>query len=88
MKEIATTAQRNQCRIIVEMHDGYDINQFTNDIKTRVDAVSSLPENTEPPRVSLLTNVNMMMFISLEGRRGYRPKQTQQFSQERRKNRT
>lgn len=67
IKEIATTARKNQCRIVVEMFDGYNINQFTNDIKNRVDAITSLPEETEPPRVSLLKNQNMMMFISLEG---------------------
>lgn len=47
--EITCTARPNQGLIKIEATDGYSIIQLLNDVKSRVDAISSFPANVERP---------------------------------------
>lgn len=49
-----------------------DFTQFMNDVKIRVDSISSLPRDIEPPRVSQWVNRNEMIRVALHGDIGER----------------
>jgi len=49
--DISSVAQENYGSVSVTMRRGYDIQKLKEDIKTRVDAISTFPEETERPIV-------------------------------------
>ena len=44
-------ANEGSARLRVEVRDGYDVTKVLNEIKTRIDGISGLPENSERPVV-------------------------------------
>ncbi|MGD9660843.1 MAG: efflux RND transporter permease subunit [Porticoccaceae bacterium] len=55
IKEVRSTASQSLGQVSIEMVDGWDLQRLINDVKTRVDAISTFPENTEKPIVSDLS---------------------------------
>lgn len=51
IKRITTKAKNSKCQIDVESLNNYDIKTLLNDVKNRVDAISTLPEDIEKPQV-------------------------------------
>ena len=49
IKKIRSQASEGFGRVTVEMRTGYDIQKLTNDIKVRVDGISTFPVETERP---------------------------------------
>jgi multidrug efflux pump subunit AcrB len=49
-----------------------DFTQFMNDVKIRVDSISSLPRDIEPPRVSQWVNRNEFIRVAVHGNLGER----------------
>ena len=67
IKRINTTAKKNLCEVNVEADDNYSISALYDDVKNRVDGLSTLPEEAERPLVSQPVRTHDMMQIVLEG---------------------
>ncbi len=52
IQEIMSTGRRGSGEVQIEVRAGYDVPEVMNEIKNRVDAISTFPENTEKPIVS------------------------------------
>lgn len=67
IKHVESTAQENSAQINVEGLDDGDATKLLNDIKNRVDGISTLPRDTFPPVVSQWRNQNGAVFMALYG---------------------
>ncbi len=54
--EILSTALEGRAFVSVEAVEGADIGQFSQDIKSEIDAISTFPEEAEEPRVSVASH--------------------------------
>ncbi len=67
IKHIDSRAQENIAVINIEGVDTGDATRLLNDIKSRVDGISTLPVDAFPPVISQWRNENGAMFIALYG---------------------
>jgi multidrug efflux pump subunit AcrB len=67
IKHIDSRAQENLAVINIEGVDTGDATRLLNDIKSRVDGISTLPVDAFPPVISQWRNENGAMFIALYG---------------------
>ena len=67
IKHIDSTAQENVANISVEGLDTIDATRFLNDIKNRVDGISTLPRDSFPPVVSQWRNQSGAIYMALYG---------------------
>lgn len=67
IKHITSTASENSASINVEGLDTIDATRFVNDIKNRVDGISTLPRDSFPPIVSQWRNQNGAVYMALYG---------------------
>ena len=67
IKKIESTSRQNMGTLIVEAINGYDIQRLLNDIKTRVDAISTFPNDAERPQISDLLWESEIMSIGVFG---------------------
>lgn len=67
IKHIDATARENSAVINIEGLDDGDATQLLNDIKNRVDGISTLPRDSFPPVVSQWRNQNGAVFMALYG---------------------
>ena len=58
--------------IYILAEQNVDFTQFMNEVKIRVDSISSLPRDIEPPRVSQWVNRNEMIRVAVHGDIGER----------------
>lgn len=65
--EIISTGRRNSGTVQVEVATGYDVLEVMNEIKSRVDSISTFPENTEKPIVSRTRFQQQVQLISVYG---------------------
>ena len=67
IEEIQSSASEGSCRIEVEVESGRDPRGVLDDVKSRVDAISGLPENIEPPIVKLEESLHEVVTLILHG---------------------
>jgi len=67
IKRIRTRAKQNLCEINVHAESNHDINALYDDVKSRIDGLSTLPAEAETPIISQPTKIHDMMEIVLEG---------------------
>lgn len=67
IEEITSTAKFSIATITVEAINGYDSQRLLNDIKSRVDALSTLPADAENPRISEFQWRSEVMSIGVYG---------------------
>ncbi|MEO1136351.1 MAG: efflux RND transporter permease subunit [Pseudomonadota bacterium] len=67
VEHIDSTAREGSARLSVEGSDGIDTTRFLNEIKNRVDGISTLPVDAFPPIVSQWTNYDPGAFLGLYG---------------------
>jgi len=67
IKEIVSTATRGMGNVDVEVNADYDINELMDQVKNRVDAISTFPENTEKPIISRSTFQQQVIIVSVYG---------------------
>lgn len=67
VKEIRSTARQGVGTVLVEAERGYDVERLTADVKTRVDAISTFPVDSERPVVTELAHRHFMAMVSLAG---------------------
>ncbi len=65
--KIYSDALEGRARIRIELADGYDPRELKEDIKARIDAISTFPENVERPLVSLLKRSREVIGVILSG---------------------
>jgi len=67
IEEIKSSASEGRCTIEVEVESGRDPRGVLDDVKSRVDAISGLPENIEPPVVKLEESLHEVVTLILHG---------------------
>ena len=64
---MTSASSEGMCSVTLELNSGADDIEALNDIKGRVDAISTFPAETERPIVSLLTSRNQGLEIAIAG---------------------
>ena len=67
IQEIMSTGRRGLGEVQVEVRTGYDVLEVMNEIKNRVDAISTFPDNTEKPIVSRTRVQQQVNLVSVYG---------------------
>ena len=67
IERLQSTANEGFCSVRVELFDEADENRALDDVKNRIDAIDTFPEETEKPVVTLLTPQRAVMDIALTG---------------------
>ncbi len=67
IEEIISTGRRGLGEVQVEVRAGYDVLEVMNEIKNRVDAISTFPDNTEKPIVSRTRVQQQVTLVSVYG---------------------
>ena len=65
--EIQSTGRRGSGTVQIEVSSDYDVLEVMNEIKSRVDAISTFPENTEKPIVSRTRFQQQVNLVSIYG---------------------
>ena len=72
VKEIRSTARQGLGTVLIEAESGYDVQRLTAEVKTRVDAISTFPEDAERPIITELAHRHHMAMVSVAGNIGER----------------
>jgi multidrug efflux pump subunit AcrB len=67
IQEIMSTGRRGSGTVQIEVSTGYDVPEVMNEIKNRVDAISTFPDNTENPIVSRTRFQQQVNLVSVYG---------------------
>ncbi|WP_286830568.1 MULTISPECIES: efflux RND transporter permease subunit [Kordiimonas] len=70
---VRSFAGESSGEIYILAEQSVDFTQFMNDVKIRVDSISSFPRDIEPPRVQQWVNRNEMIRVAVHGDIGERP---------------
>jgi len=65
--KVSSSASEGYCSVVVELVEGVDKTKLSNDIKSKVDAISSFPAETEQPVTSEVTFLATVLEIALAG---------------------
>ena len=67
IEEIISTASRNFGSVTIEVNADYDVTDVMDQVKNRVDAISTFPENTEKPSISRTDFQRQVVMVSVYG---------------------
>ncbi len=67
IEKLMATASESGANVMVEIDDDYDRRDVLDDIKNRVDSISTLPVEAERPRISLADSWRSVMSVVLYG---------------------
>lgn len=67
IKKITSTASEGSGSVAVEVDTGYTTRQLLDDVKTRVDAIDTFPEEAEKPVIREITNRTQVINVSISG---------------------
>jgi multidrug efflux pump subunit AcrB len=67
IKRITSTSTEGVGAVTVELESGTDPREMLNDIKARVDAIDTFPEQTEKPVISEITNRRQVIDVAVSG---------------------
>ena len=67
LQEIISTGRRGSGTVQIEVRSGYDVPEVMNEIKSRVDSISTFPDNTEKPIVSRTRFQQQVNLVSVYG---------------------
>ena len=67
IQEIISTGRRGTGTVQIEVSTGYDVPEVMTEIKSRVDSISTFPDNTEKPIVSRTRAQEQVMMVSVYG---------------------
>ncbi len=65
--QVRSFSSRGAGRVEIEVLEGFDVKAVLNDVKSRVDAISTFPTSAERPIISYRRNRVPLMFFSLYG---------------------
>ena len=67
IEEIVSTAGRGFGNVQVEVHADYEVTEVMDQVKNRVDAISTFPDNTEKPVISRTQFQQQVVIVSVYG---------------------
>jgi multidrug efflux pump subunit AcrB len=67
IEEIVSTARRGNGSVQVEVHADYEVTEVMDQVKNRVDAISTFPDNTEKPVISRNQFQQQVVIVSVYG---------------------
>ncbi|MEM7220595.1 MAG: efflux RND transporter permease subunit [Pseudomonadota bacterium] len=67
IKKLSSTAVEGNCLVSVELYDGTDTSRALDDVKNRVDAIDTFPEETEQPVITLVTPARGVIDLAVTG---------------------
>jgi multidrug efflux pump subunit AcrB len=67
VKTIRSTANEGMCSVSVELFESADASKGLDDVKNRIDAIVTFPEETEKPIITLVSPQRPVMDIALTG---------------------
>jgi multidrug efflux pump subunit AcrB len=67
IKRLTSVAAEGIGTVTVELQRGTDVRKLLDDIKTRVDAINTFPEETEKPIIQEITNRRQVINIAVSG---------------------
>jgi multidrug efflux pump subunit AcrB len=70
---VRSSSSEGSGQVYILAEQSVDFTQFMNDVKIRVDSISSFPRDIEPPRVRQWVNRNEYIRVALHGNIGERP---------------
>ncbi len=65
--EVTCEAREGLARAVVEMNEGADLDRFTTDIRTEIEAVTVFPDQAEDPVVKQLGRTDFVASVALTG---------------------
>ena len=67
IKEVTATAREGSGTVTVEIIEGEDVSQISQEIKNAVDRITSFPEDVEDPRITVPTRKRYVVSLALYG---------------------
>ncbi len=67
IEEIVSTASRGSGNVQIEVHADYEVTEVMDQVKNRVDAISTFPDNTERPIISRTQFQQQVVIVSVYG---------------------
>ncbi len=67
IEEIVSTASRESGNVQIEVHADYEVTEVMDQVKNRVDAISTFPDNTERPIISRTQFQQQVVIVSVFG---------------------
>ena len=67
IKRITAVANEGSGAVNIEVQTGYDVTELMNDVKTRVDAIDTFPDEAEKPVIREVTNRTQVINVSISG---------------------
>ncbi len=67
IKHITSTSAEGLGTVMVELEQGTDVREMLNDVKARVDAIATFPDETEKPVIAEVTNRRQVIDIAISG---------------------
>lgn len=67
IEHIRSTSTESKASIIIEAEEDYDLSKLLDDVKIKVDAIPTLPEQAEKPIISERTKQNSVIWIEIHG---------------------
>ncbi len=67
IKQISSTANEGLCTVSVELYESADESKALDEVKNRVDAIDTFPEETEQPITNLVTPIRNVLDITITG---------------------
>lgn len=65
--EVTCEAREGLARAVVEMNEGGDLDRFTTDLRTEIDAITDFPDQAEDPVVKQLGRTDFVATVALTG---------------------
>ena len=70
IEEITSTAQMGMAQVTIESVNGYDMQRLMNDVKSRVDAIDTFPQDAEEPVIKEVLGRTEVMSVAVYGDSG------------------
>ncbi|MDP7577083.1 MAG: hypothetical protein QGH99_08975, partial [Pseudomonadales bacterium] len=67
LDRVRTIAMEGMCTLMMEIKTGEDITKVLNEVKSKVDSISTFPAETEKPIVSSMTFSGQTIIAALSG---------------------
>lgn len=79
IKKISSRSSENQSTVTVEVDSGYEPRELLADIKSRVDAINTFPQDAEKPVVALAQRIHDVINVTVSSH--YSEKETREFAE-------
>ncbi len=67
VKKVSSRATEGRASVTIELHANYDVRERLADVKTRVDAIDTFPEDSEKPVISEVVSRSQVINVAVAG---------------------